>query len=97
MICVTNREKLDVIFTGNIDLVDESMITSEIMDKFFHAFSSKYDYIILQSDKEGDVAQFCDATVIVTEQEQYNEIASELRVSELDKKGCFVLGVVIDE
>ena len=51
----------------------------------------------MQSDEQGRTAGVCDATVLILEESQYSELTAETRIAELDKNGCTVLGVIIDE
>ena len=51
----------------------------------------------MQSDEQGRTASVCDAAVLILEESQYSELTAETRIAELDKNGCTVLGVIIDE
>lgn len=94
LICVTNRAKLDVVFTGNTEnmLFDESNITTAL-----EKYALEYDIVLVQSDDSGKMAALCDETVLIMEQASYSELSAEMRVKELDKNGCTVLGVIVDE
>lgn len=97
LICVTNREDLDIIFTGNIDGMQYSQVNRNNVKEMLDYYTSKYDLVIVQSDWNGNIAGICDATVVLVEQSEYSEISSEVKVSELDQAGCYVLGVIIHE
>jgi hypothetical protein len=45
----------------------------------------------------GNVAAICDKAVLIVDKDDYSEMAADVRVKELDEKGCLVLGVIIDE
>lgn len=53
--------------------------------------------VVVQSDEQGRTAGVCDAAVLILEESQYSELTAETRIAELDKNGCTVLGVIIDE
>lgn len=97
LICVTNRERLDIIFTGDIQDMSPDNITADKMQQMFEECLDTYDLIVIQSDEEGCIAACCDSTVIIMESSEYSEAACEVKVDELNEKGCLVLGVVIDE
>ena len=60
-------------------------------------YAKEYDLVVVQSDEQGRTAGVCDATVLILEESQYSELTAETRIAELDKNGCTVLGVIIDE
>lgn len=97
LICVTNRERLDVIFTGDIQNMTPDKITADKIQQMFEECLDTYDLIIVQSDGEGRIAVCCDSTVVIMESSEYSEMACEVKVDELNEKGCLVLGVIIDE
>lgn len=97
LICVTNREKLDVVFTGNTEGMEHFVIQDSNLRTALDIYAEEYDLVVVQSDVEGRVASVCDETVMIIEKDNYSELSAEMRVKELDKKGCLVLGVIIDE
>lgn len=97
LICVTNREKMDIIFTGPIELASAHKINQDIMRRLFAECLSNYDYVVVQSDDSGKAASFCDGTVLFMEAPAYSETAGEVKVDTLNGQGCVVLGVIIDE
>lgn len=94
LICVTNRAKLDVVFTGSVEdmVFDESNIRTALEE-----YASEYDIVLVQSDDSGKMAALCDETVLMMEETSYSELSAQMRVKELDKNGCTVLGVIVDE
>lgn len=97
LVCVTNRERLDIVFTGDVAHISLGDIASEKVNNMFDTYKEEYDFIIVQSDLEGTVASCCDSTVIIMEQADYSEAAAQEKTKVLDQKGCLVLGVIIDE
>lgn len=96
LICVTNRAKLDVIFTGCSEENKKLDVKKTSMRADLHAYAKDYDLVVVWSDAEGDVASLCDAMVLMIEQSAYGENSARVRVKELDENGCLVLGVIID-
>jgi hypothetical protein len=95
LVCVTNKEQLDIVFTGNAPKNADPK--SDRILKLLEWFAQKYDMIIVQSDKNGHVAACCEGTVLMMDKTGYSEISSSIRVKEFDNRGCLVLGVVINE
>lgn len=97
LICVTNRAKLDVVFTGSTEDTEHSLVEDSDLRTALEEYAAEYDLVIVQSDAEGKVASICDETVLIMENDSYSEFSAEVTVKELDEKGCLVLGVIIDE
>ena len=96
VVCMTNHDRIQIVFTGDTKVTDKSMLNNETFASLFTTFSD-YDLIVLQSDEQGMVAKQCDASVLMMDLDQYSEISAEVKVSELNKNGCYVLGVIINE
>lgn len=97
MICVTNHEQMDIMFTG---VLEDHVVTPEEekqMAELLETYQKDYDYIIVDSDDEGEIAKYCKGTLVIIDEGDYSEISSENRVQELNDKGCNVLGVIINE
>lgn len=97
IICKTNKSNLDVVFTGNIENVEIAYRIESKMPKMLAEYAESYDLIVMLSDVDGDMAAFADATVVIMERSEYSEAVAEHTVRLLDEKGCYVLGVVINE
>lgn len=97
LICVTNREQMDVIFTGSVENITIADLAPVKIKNMFIDWREEYDLIIVQSDIEGTVAACCDETVIIMQQQAYQKGIVQEKADELEKKGCCVLGVIIDE
>lgn len=97
LVCVTNHNQLDIIFTG---IMEDGIITQEEKDifrKLLDSYIDEYDYIVVDSDDEGQLSQYCDSTVIITDQAKYSVEYMNKLVKELEKDGCDIFGVVIRE
>lgn len=97
VICVTNRKNLDVVFTGSIEEGERVSIEDGGFRGALERYEEQYDLIVVLSDDLGNVAAICDKTVLIVEKNDYSELSADVRVKELDEKGCLVLGVIIDE
>lgn len=97
LVCITNHNQLDIIFTG---IMEDGIITQEEKDifrKLLDSYIDEYDYIVVDSDDEGQLSQYCDSTVIITDQEKYSVEYMNKLVKERKKDGCDIFGVVIRE
>ena len=98
LVCHTNKKKFDIIFTGNVDGVKLTFENEMIMKGLLDTFSKEYDIIIVDSDKSGMAAKFCASSVLMVDEELCNdEEKIDNMINELEKKGCNVKGVVINE
>lgn len=97
VICVTNRKNLDVVFTGSIEEGARVSIEDGGFREALEYYEEQYDLIVVLSDDLGNVAAICDKAVLIVDKDDYSEMAADVRVKELDEKGCLVLGVIIDE
>ena len=69
---------------------------SEFSD-FRDCLVEQYDYVIVHTGDDYDIAAKCDASVILLKQSDYSEMSAESKVDFLDSNGCFVLGLVVEE
>lgn len=97
MICRTNYEKLDIVFTGETDnagiTAEEELMMVDILEKY----KQNYDFIIVDSEEDGNAAKYCDGTLVIIDEADYIESDVQNLVDELDENGCKVLGVIINE
>lgn len=97
MICKTNEKDLDIVFTGAYTdkeiSIDEQDNMQELLDKFY----KNYDVIVVDSDPDGMLACYCDATIIIYDESEFGELAAETLIEKLERVNCNVLGVVISE
>ncbi len=96
LVCITNRNDLDVVFTGNVDGVSIKDIDPDRLKDFIDNYVD-YDMVVVHSDESGKVAACCDRSVLMLQQADYSELGAQQKVKNLDKQGCYVLGVVINE
>lgn len=97
IICVTNHKGLDIIFTG---INDDEIVTRDERDVFknlLEKYSNDYDYIVVDTDEDGLLAQYCDKTMIIKDEEAYSVEDMNEDVNRLEADGCSILGVVIRE
>lgn len=102
-ICITNNDELDIIFSGNI----ESSATTvsgvfsageNYINNMLKECLEKYDVVVCLSDKDGNIAKYCDAAIVYTDSDTFDDkelISSQIEA--LEKNGCDVLGVIVNE
>ena len=64
LVCVTNHKELDIIFTG---ITEDGIVTQEEKEAFrklLDKYNQNYDYIVVDSDDTGILAEYCAGTVI---------------------------------
>lgn len=98
LICRTNNDGFDVIFTGNITgmKAKADMNTDKLTD-FFAEARSRYDRIVVLSDKGGSIAAYADSVFVHYMKADYDEKLAQAEISKLEWAGCKVLGVVLAE
>jgi Mrp family chromosome partitioning ATPase len=96
LVCITNRNDFDVVFTGNVDGISIKDLDPARLRDFIDNYVD-YDMVVVKSDELGKVASCCDRSVLMLQQAEYSEMAAQQKVKNLDKQGCYVLGVVINE
>ena len=97
LVCKTNRKNLDIIFTGETQEFDKADILDSEFSDFRDCLVEQYDYVIVHTGDNYDIAAKCDASVILLKQSDYSEMSAESKVDFLDSNGCFVLGLVVEE
>lgn len=96
LVCITNRNDFDVVFTGNVEDTSLKKIeTSGLRDLIDNYVD--YDIVIVQSDDMGIAASCCDRSVVMLMQDEYSEMSAQQKVKNLDNQGCHVLGVIVSE
>jgi Mrp family chromosome partitioning ATPase len=96
LVCITNRNDFDVVFTGNVDGISIKDLDPARLRDFIENYVD-YDMVVVKSDELGKVASCCDRSVLMLQQAEYSEMAAQQKVKNLDKQGCYVLGVVVNE
>lgn len=97
LVCVTNHKELDIIFTG---ITEDGIVTQEEKEAFrklLDRYNENYDYIVVDSDDTGILAQYCDGTVIICDEEKYSVEDTNILVKRLEQDGCNVFGVIMRE
>ena len=97
LVCKTNRKDLDIIFTGETQEFDKADILDSEFSDFRDCLVEQYNYVIVHTGDNYDIAAKCDASVILLKQSDYSEMSAESKVDFLDSNGCFVLGLVVEE
>ena len=88
---------MDIIFTG---INDDEIVTRderEVFKNLLEKYSNDYDYIVVDTDEDGLLAQYCDKTMIIKDEEAYSVEDMNEEVNRLEADGCSILGVVIRE
>ena len=83
-------------FTGNVDDVNIKDVETSRLKDFIDNYVD-YDVVVVQSDEFGKAASCCDRSVLMLQQADYSEMSAQQKVKNLDKQGCYVLGVIINE
>ena len=96
LVCVTNRSDFDVVFTVQTGLINVKDVESSRLRDFADNYLD-YDYVVVYSDETGKAAAGCDRAVLMLQQSDYSEMSAEQKVKNLDKQGCYVLGVIINQ
>lgn len=96
LICVTNKEDMNVIFTGDVDTHSILEQNESAFCKLMDLYRNEYDYIILEVGNDIDIAKNCDGALLIMNNGDYSQKKAKKEVNELSSKGCLILGVVIN-
>ena len=97
VVCVTNHKELDIIFTG---ITEDGIVTQEekeVFRKLLDKYNQNYDYIVVDSDDTGILAEYCAGTVIIQDVKKYSIDDTNALVKKLEQNGCNVSGVIMRE
>ena len=97
IVCHTNKEDFDVIFTGNIDGDSLNNDNELIMKGLIDSYSKIYDLVLVDSDISGIAAKYSSAAVVMVDENHYIEDEVEKYTEKLEALGCNILGVVLNE
>ena len=96
IICVTNKEDINVVFTGDVDnysvLEQNEIAFCRLMD----LYKNDYDYIILEVGSGIDIAKQCDGALLIMNTDDYSQKKAKKEVNGLSSEGCLILGVVVN-
>ena len=103
IICETNVENLDVIFTGTKSPNPAELLGSSRFSKLIEKLREMYDYIIIDCPPLGAVidavlvAKVSDGTIIVIESDNISYKAVQGVKRQLDQGGCKILGAILNK
>lgn len=95
--CATNKDNLTLMFTGNIEKVENYSQYSEKILSLMAQATADYELVIVLSDKCGVVSEYCGSTILVADEKGYSEEKTSAFIEELEDKGCQIMGVIINE
>ena len=96
LICFTNKEDLNIIFTGDIDTHSVLEQNESAFCTLMDLYKNDYDYIILEVGNDVDIAKQCDGALFIMNNVDYSQKKAKKEVDGLSSKGCLILGVVIN-
>ena len=96
LICVTNKEDMNFIFTVDVDTHYIFEQNESAFCKLMDLYRNEYDYIILEVGNDIDIAKNCDGALLIMNNGDYSQKKAKKEVNELSSKGCLILGVVIN-
>ena len=69
----------------------------EVFRKLLDKYNQNYDYIVVDSDDTGILAEYCAGTVIIQDVKKYSIDDTNALVKKLEQNGCNVSGVIMRE
>lgn len=96
LLCYTNKDKLDVIFTGDADTHALMEKNETAFKKLIDIYKKQYNYIVLDATQNIDIAKNCDASLLVVDEKDYSVKKAKKEVESLDFQGCMVIGVALN-
>ncbi|SEV81380.1 P-loop NTPase family protein [[Clostridium] fimetarium] len=96
IICVTNKEDINVVFTGDVDNYSVLEQNEIAFCKLMDLYKNDYDYIILEVGSGIDIAKLCDGALLIMNNDDYSQKKAKKEVNGLSSEGCLILGVVIN-
>lgn len=103
IVCTTNVENLDVIFTGTKSPNPAELLGSSKFAKLVNEFSEKYDYMIIDCPPLGSVidavlvAKVCDGAIIVVEADNVSYKVVQGVKKQLEQGDCKILGAILNK
>ncbi|MGN0481711.1 MAG: hypothetical protein ACI4EV_09075 [Lachnospiraceae bacterium] len=95
LICKTNHEKLQIVFTGNVESRNDVEVNVASFKTLVEAYKAECDIVVVVAGG-ADVAGICDATVVVADGADYSQEAVNGLVDDLMGKGCNCAGVILE-
>jgi len=96
LICITNKEDMNIVFTGDVDTHSILERNESAFCKLMGLYKNEYDYIILEVGNDTDIAKQCDGALLIMDNDDYSQKKAKKEVSELSSEGCLILGVVVN-
>lgn len=96
LICKTNKDNLEIVFTGNVEERNDVDVDSATFRKLIDVYSATYDRVIVSAGKSASVARKCDGVVLIMDDADYSERTGKKAVDDLEEQGCTVLGIVLE-
>lgn len=97
IICHTNKEGFDIIFSGSNEIGKINKENEIIIKGLIESFGKGYDVVIVDSDISGTAAKYVYASVVMVDEDKYDEEELESLVKDLELVGCNIKGVIINE
>ncbi len=102
-VCHTDIEGLDIVFAGPFPPNPTELIGSSAFKELLENQRDNYDYILIDAAPLGLVidaaviASFCDGAILVVNAGQVKRKTAQTVKSQLEKSGCRILGVVLNQ
>ncbi len=99
----TQYRNLDIVFSGNFPPNPVKLLDSSVFDKVLDIYREQYDYIIVDAPPLGMVIDAavisakCDSAIFVIGDSSLPSSQAQEVVNQLQKSGCNVLGVVMND
>lgn len=103
VLCHSNIENLDVIFTGPVPPNPAELLGSEIFINLIKQLRQDYDYVIIDTPPLGSVidsaivSENCDGVVMVIEANAISYKFAQRVKKQLEKVNCKILGAVLNK
>ena len=103
IICGTNIDNLDVVFTGTKAPNPAELLGNSKFEALIMNMRNEYDYIIIDCPPLGSVidaalvAKVCDGTIIVIEADGVSYKAVQSVKKQLDRSECKILGAILNK
>jgi len=96
LICVTNKEDMNVVFTGDVDTHSTLESYESAFCRLMNLYKNDYDYIILEVGNDIDIAKQCDGALLIINNDDYSQKKAKKEVNGLSSEGCLILGVIVN-
>jgi capsular exopolysaccharide synthesis family protein len=103
VLCQTNIDNLDIIFTGPIPPNPSDLLDSEMFREMVVSLKDSYDYIIIDTPPLGavidsaNVAKCCDGVIVVIQANAISYKFAQRIIKQLEKGNCKILGAILNK